>query len=162
MTSPDPALPAFDWIEGGGVTTPLGFVAGGAYAGIKTYGAEPRLDLGLLAVEGDAGVAAGVFTQNAVTGHSVTHDRRVLGARSDVRAIICNSGNANTVTGTQGAADCERMASLAATRFGVTSDQVLVGSTGVIGRMLPMPKLEAALATVEVSRDGGYAFSRAI
>jgi glutamate N-acetyltransferase/amino-acid N-acetyltransferase len=162
MTSPDSALPAFDWIEGGGVTTPLGFVAGGAYAGIKTYGAEPRLDLGLLAVEGDAGVAAGVFTQNAVTGHSVTHDRRVLGARSDVRAIICNSGNANTVTGTQGAADCERMASLTATRFGVTSDQVLVGSTGVIGRMLPMPRLEAALAAVEVSRDGGYAFSRAI
>lgn len=162
MTSSDPALPAFDWIDGGGITTPLGFVAGGVYAGIKTYGADPRLDLGILAIEGANGVAAGVFTQNAVTGHSVTHNRTILASRTDVRAVICNSGNANTVTGTQGAVDCERMAALAGARFGVTSGEVMVGSTGVIGRMLPMAKLEAALATLEVSREGGYAFARAI
>ncbi len=168
MTPPDPvSLPASswidgDWIEGGGVTTPAGFVAGGTYAGIKTYGPEPRLDVGILAAEGAPLVAAGVFTRNAVVGHSVTHDRRILSARSDVRGVVCNSGNANTVTGTQGAADCERMASLAGARFGATSDEVLVGSTGVIGRMLPMDKVEAAVAAVEMSRDGGYAFSRAI
>lgn len=151
-----------DWIEGGGVTTPAGFVAGGTYAGIKTYGPEPRLDVGILAAEGGPLVAAGVFTRNGVVGHSVTHNRRILAARSDVRGVVCNSGNANTVTGTQGAADCERMASLAGARFGVSSDEVLVGSTGVIGRMLPMAKIEAALEAIEATREGGYDFARAI
>src|SRR5690606_6515736 len=103
----------FDWIDGGGVTTPAGFVAGGMYAGIKTYGPEPRLDVGILAAEGDAPlIAAGVFTRNAVTGHPVTHDRRILSATSAVRGAVCNSGNANTATGSQGAEDCTRMAAL--------------------------------------------------
>lgn len=151
-----------DWIEGGGITTPAGFVAGGVYAGIKTYGPEPRLDVGLLAAEDGPCVAAGVFTRNAVVGHPVTHDRRILATRTDIRGVVCNSGNANTVTGTQGAADCERMAALAGARFGASGDEMLVGSTGVIGRMLPMDRIESALATVEVTREGGYDFARAI
>ncbi|MCK9486535.1 MAG: bifunctional glutamate N-acetyltransferase/amino-acid acetyltransferase ArgJ [Dehalococcoidia bacterium] len=168
MSPSDPvSLPAStwidgDWIEGGGITTPAGFVAGGAYAGIKTYGPEPRLDVGLLASESGPCVAAGVFTRNAVVGHPVTHNKRILAARSDVRGVVCNSGNANTVTGAQGADDCQRMASLAGARFGASADEMLVGSTGVIGRMLPMDRVEAALETIEVSREGGTDFARAI
>ena len=165
MTSPltaDGGL-SLDWIDGGGVTTPAGFVAGGAYAGIKTYGPEPRLDVGILAAEGDAPlVAAGVFTQNAVTGHSVTHGRRLLAETSEVRGVVVNSGNANTATGTQGAEDCARMAALAGARIGGTADTVLVGSTGVIGRLLPMDRLASAVEAIELSREGGYDFSRAI
>ena len=165
MTSPltaDGGL-SLDWIDGGGVTTPAGFVAGGAYAGIKTYGPEPRLDVGILAAEGDTPlVAAGVFTQNAVTGHSVTHGRRLLAATSEVRGVVVNSGNANTATGTQGAEDCGRMAALAGARIGGTADTVLVGSTGVIGRLLPMDRLASAVEAIELSREGGYDFSRAI
>ena len=159
MTSPltaDGGL-SLDWIDGGGVTTPAGFVAGGAYAGIKTYGPEPRLDVGILAAEGDTPlVAAGVFTQNAVTGHSVTHGRRLLAATSEVRGVVVNSGNANTATGTQGAEDCARMAALAGARIGGTADTVLVGSTGVIGRLLPMDRLASAVEAIELSREGCY------
>lgn len=162
MTLSATPSPAFDWIDGGGVTTPLGFIAGGTYAGIKTYGEEPRMDLGILGGEGPL-TAAGVFTRNAVTGHSVTHGRRVLAQTRTVRGVVINSGNANTVTGTQGAADCARMAALAAARLGGSDgDEVLVGSTGVIGRMLPMEKVERGVADVALSRDGGYAFARAI
>ncbi|PKN82071.1 MAG: ornithine acetyltransferase [Chloroflexi bacterium HGW-Chloroflexi-9] len=160
MTPSATPSPAFEWIDGGGVTTPLGFVAGGVYAGIKTYGEEPRLDLGILGGEGPL-TAAGVFTRSAVTGHSVTIGRQLLAQTSTVRGVVVNSGNANTVTGTQGAADCERMATLAAARLGADAP-VLVGSTGVIGRMLPMEKVERAIADVTLTRDGGYAFSRAI
>ncbi len=153
----------FDWIDGGGVTTPAGFVAGGIYAGIKTYGSDPRLDVGILAAEGDAPlVAAGVFTKNAVTGHPVTHGRRLLAETSEVRGVVCNSGNANTATGTQGAEDCSRMAELAGARIGGGAASVLVGSTGVIGRMLPMDRVASAIERIELSRDGGYAFARAI
>ncbi|MCA9857071.1 MAG: bifunctional ornithine acetyltransferase/N-acetylglutamate synthase, partial [Dehalococcoidia bacterium] len=165
MTSPltaDGGI-TFDWIDGGGVTTPAGFVAGGIYAGIKTYGSEPRLDVGIIAAEGETPlVAAGVFTKNAVTGHPVTHDRKLLASTSEVRGVVCNSGNANTATGTQGAEDCARMAELAGARIGGDAANVLVGSTGVIGRMLPMDKLAAAIEGIELSREGGYAFSRAI
>jgi glutamate N-acetyltransferase / amino-acid N-acetyltransferase len=154
---------AFDWIDGGGVTTPAGFVAGAAYAAIKTYGPEPRFDVGILAAEGAQPlVAAGVFTRSGVTGHPIGHNRRILGARSDVRGLVCNSGNANTVTGTQGAADCARMAALAGERIGGGVDDVLVGSTGVIGRMLPMDRLADAIAQVDLTRDGGERFARAI
>ena len=165
MTSPltaDGGI-TFDWIDGGGVTTPAGFVAGGIYAGIKTYGSEPRLDVGIIAAEGETPlVAAGVFTKNAVTGHPVTHDRKLLASTTEVRGVVCNSGNANTATGTQGAEDCVRMAELAGARIGGDAGNVLVGSTGVIGRMLPMDKLAAAIEGIELSREGGYAFSRAI
>ncbi|MGE3960222.1 MAG: bifunctional glutamate N-acetyltransferase/amino-acid acetyltransferase ArgJ [Dehalococcoidia bacterium] len=165
MTSPltaDGGI-TFDWVDGGGVTTPAGFVAGGAYAGIKTYGSEPRLDVGILAAEGDTPLlAAGVFTRNAVTGHSVTHGRQLLARTSEVRGVVCNSGNANTATGTRGAADCARMAELAGARIDGDATNVLVGSTGVIGRMLPMDQLASAVERIELSRDGGFAFSRAI
>src|SRR5262249_23771069 len=106
--------------------------------------------------------AAGVFTRNAVTGHSVTHDRRVIAGGQPVRGLVCNSGNANTVTGTQGAEDCASIATMAGARLGATGDEMLVGSTGVSGRMLPMAKMEAAIGSIDLSRDGGYAFSRAI
>ncbi|MDA0815383.1 MAG: bifunctional glutamate N-acetyltransferase/amino-acid acetyltransferase ArgJ [Chloroflexi bacterium] len=165
MTSDSPAGSglAFDWIEGGGITTPAGFVAGGTYASIKTYGPEPRLDVGILAAAGSTPLtASGVFTQNAVVGHSVTHNRRILSERSEVRGVVCNSGNANTVTGMQGAEDCARLATVAGSRIGGGEADVLVGSTGVIGRMLPMDRLEGAVRQIELTADGGGAFARAI
>jgi len=165
MTSPLTADSGalLDWIDGGGVTTPAGFIAGGTYAGIKTYGPEPRLDVGILAAEGETPLtAAGVFTKNAVTGHPVTHDRRLLGETSEVRGVVCNSGNANTATGTQGAEDCGRMAELAGARIDGDASNVLVGSTGVIGRMLPMDRLAKAIEEIALSRDGGYDFARSI
>ncbi len=150
-----------EWIEGGGVTTPGGFVAGGTYANIKTYGEAPRMDVGILAATGSCTVA-GVFTRNAVVGEPVAWDRRVLATERPMRGLVVNSGNANTVTGDQGTRDCARMAELAAEVLGVTADEILVASTGVIGRQMPMDKMEAGIRAVTLAADGGYLFTRAI
>ena len=144
----------------GGVTAPAGFRAGGSYAGIKTYGPEPRLDVGLLVSDRPCTVA-GVYTRNAVVGEPLrlTRERAALGS---ARAIVVNSGNANTATGPQGAADAVRMAALGATALGLEERALLVASTGVIGRPLPMDRIAAGIAAIEPSADGGEAFARAI
>ena len=151
--------PVIEAVEGG-VTAPAGFAAGGAYAGIKTYGPEPRLDVGILAADRECAVA-GVYTRNAVVGEPVRLTRqRVRGGVA--RAIVANSGNSNVATGPRGAEDAVRMAALAAARLGVPEREVLVASTGVIGRPLPMDRIEAGIAAVEVSEAGSEAFARAI
>src|SRR5438552_15167607 len=99
---------ALEWVENGGVTSPLGFVAGAARAGIKTYGPEPRLDLGLLASEHRASVAC-IFTQNRVCGAPVVLCKERL-ASGVGRAVIVNSGCSNVATGERGVADARRMA----------------------------------------------------
>lgn len=149
-----------EWIEGGGLTAPQGFAAGGAYAGIKTHGPEPRLDVGILASDRPAAVA-GLFTRNAVVGEALrlTRERVQSGV---ARAVVINSGNANCVTGEQGVRDALRMAALAAARLGVPVEQVLVGSTGVIGRPLPMDRIERGIAAITATPTGGDEFSRAM
>ena len=153
--------PALEWIDGGTVTTPAGFSAGGIYTGVKTYGEEPRLDLGILLSDRPCEVA-GVLTRNAVTGPAVSRARQLLDAGGPARAITANSGCSNTVTGQQGIRDTKRIAQLTAERFGIETDSIFIGSTGVIGRLLPMPAIEAGIAGVELSEDGGAAFARAI
>jgi glutamate N-acetyltransferase/amino-acid N-acetyltransferase len=148
------------WIEGGGITAPRGFRAGAVYAGIRTYGDEPRFDVGILVSDLPCAVA-GIFTTNAVCGAPVTLDRpRVATGRA--RAIVANSGNANVATGEQGERDAARMAEIAAKVVGVPAEEVLVASTGVIGRLLPMDRLEQAIRSVEPTEDGGMSFNRAI
>jgi glutamate N-acetyltransferase/amino-acid N-acetyltransferase len=153
--------PELHWIDGGTVTTPEGFSAGGIYTGVKTYGDEPRFDLGVL-LSDRACAVAGVLTRNLVCGPAVTRARRLLDGGGPARAIFANSGVSNTVTGQQGARDTERLAVLTAERFGIEADAVFVGSTGVIGRLLPMPPIEEGIGKVELSEDGGHRFARAI
>lgn len=149
-----------EWIEGGGVTSPAGWRAGAIYAGIKSYGPEPRFDLGILASETPCAVA-GVFTRNAIVGPSITltRDRTAGGV---AQALVANSGISNTATGEQGVRDALRMTELAARQAGVDAEHVLVGSTGVIGWPLPMDLIESGIPTIELSADGGTEFSRAI
>jgi glutamate N-acetyltransferase/amino-acid N-acetyltransferase len=148
------------WIEGGGVTTPTGWRAGATYAGVKTYGDEPRVDLGILASDLPCAVA-GVFTKNRVFGPAVALDRARV-ANGSGRAIVANSGCSNTATGEQGERDARRMTALVAARLGVPEDEVFVASTGVIGRAMPMQLIEPAIKAVSLSEDGGDAFARAI
>jgi glutamate N-acetyltransferase/amino-acid N-acetyltransferase len=148
------------WVDGGGVTSPAGWRAGATYAGVKTYGDEPRYDIGILASD-LPGAAAGVFTKNLVHGPAVALDRaRVVNGSG--RAIVANSGCSNTVTGEQGERDARRMTALVAERLGIPEDEVFVASTGVIGRHLPMQLIEPGIAAVTLSVDGGDAFARAI
>lgn len=150
-----------DWIDGGGITSPAGFRAGGIYTGVKGYGEEPRLDLGVLSW-GEPTVVSGVFTNNAVVGEAVIWNRALLSAGRATGALVCNSGNANTVTGEQGTRDTRRMAELTAGKLGLKPEEVLVASTGVIGRLLPMDLIESGIRDVTLAEDGGAAFARAI
>lgn len=150
----------FEWVDGGGITTPLGFAAAAAYAGIKNYGDADRLDLGLLVADRPCSVA-GVFTKNRICGAPVTVCReRVKSGRA--QALIVNSGCSNVAMGERGVRDARAMSELAAQKLGIDAELVLVGSTGVIGRGLPLDKIQAAVPALSPSRDGGAPFARAI
>lgn len=135
-----------------------GYTFAGIVSGLRT---EPdRRDLAVI-ISAAPAAAAGVFTQNRVCAAPVQVSRERL-PRADARAIVVCSGNANACTGDQGLADARRMAQLVARELGCAPEQVLVASTGVIGRPLPMPVLEAGVpkATRE-ARPGRDAFSDA-
>jgi glutamate N-acetyltransferase/amino-acid N-acetyltransferase len=142
----------------GAVTLPKGFLASGVRAGIKEQGE----DVGLVYSESPAS-AAGVFTTNLVKAAPVIVSRsRVPG--STTRAVIVNSGNANACTGEQGMRDAVEMAAHVARLLRVPEGDVLVASTGIIGRRLPMGKISAGIeeAVRSLSADGGINAARAI
>lgn len=143
----------------GSATSPAGYRAGAAYAGIKTYGAG-KLDLGILVSDHPA-TAAGVFTVTRLHGAAIDVDRERLAAGRG-RAVVVNSGNANDSTGEQGVRDAYRMAELAAEAVGLPPEAMFVCHTGVIGHYLPMDKIEAGIEAVELSANGGDDFARAI
>lgn len=140
-------------------TSPKGFLAGATYAGVKTYG-EGKLDLGILVSETPCSVAA-TYTKNVLHSASVDINRAKLAIRP-ARGVVCNAGVANSSTGPRGIEDGYRLAELAAQRVGIPAEESLVCSTGVIGHFLPMDKLEAGMAAIELTSDGGPAFARAI
>src|SRR5262249_16490453 len=118
---------------------PRGFRYSGIHSGLRP---EPeRRDLALVVSDRPAS-AAGVFTQNRVVAAPVKVCRERLPA-ADARGIVICSGNANACTGEQGLADARRMAAIAGEAVGCRAKQILVCSTGVIGRLLPMPTMEA-------------------
>lgn len=143
----------------GGVTAPQGFRAAGLHAGIK----KPSIpDLALVVSDVPAAVAA-VFTQNRVAAAPVLLDRAHLRLGRG-QAIIVNSGNANACTGAQGLADARETAYLVAQGLKVPPRSVFVGSTGVIGQFLPMPKIRKALPGLirRLRRSGGREAATAI
>ncbi|HML97568.1 MAG TPA: bifunctional glutamate N-acetyltransferase/amino-acid acetyltransferase ArgJ [Tepidiformaceae bacterium] len=143
----------------GHATTPRGFVAGAAYAGVKTYG-EGKLDVGILASQLPCTVAA-TYTRNVLHAASVDINRAKLGAAA-ARAVVVNAGVANASTGQRGIADGLRMTELVAEKLGLDASEVLVCSTGVIGHYLPMDKLSAGIAAIRLDGNGGEPFARAI
>lgn len=112
----------------------------GVSCGIKK---DHEKDLALVISE-TAAEAAGVFTKNIVKGHSLKWTMDKI-KNNKVKAIVINSGNANACIGEKGDADAERMAVAAATIASCEKEQVLLGSTGVIGFPLPMEKIEAGI-----------------
>ncbi len=142
-----------------GVTAPQGFQATGIHCGIKKPGV---LDLALV-VSAVSGPIAGVFTKNRVAAAPVILDRLHLRRRRG-RAIIVNSGNANACTGAKGLAAAKTMASLVAKSLAVPVHQVFVGSTGVIGRVLPIDRVKAGISDLmgKLSVDGGDLAAQAI
>jgi glutamate N-acetyltransferase/amino-acid N-acetyltransferase len=145
--------------QDGSVTTPHGFRAGAVYAGIKTPG-PGKLDVGIL-VSDLPTTAAGVFTRNAVKGAPVLVSQEHLKSRA-IRAIVANAGCANVCTGQQGIDDAREMCRLTAEKLGLRVDAVAVCSTGVIGRYLPMERVRAGIAKIDLKADGGLDLARAI
>lgn len=123
------------------IALPKGFRAAGVHCGIK---ADPGvLDLSLFVSDVPA-AAAGVFTQNLVCGAPVKVSRERV-PRGTARGVVINSGNANACTGERGNEDARWMTGQAAAALGCAADDVLVCSTGVIGRFLPREKLAAGI-----------------
>lgn len=142
-----------------GITAPLGFQAAGIHCGIKK---PDLLDLALC-VSNVSGPIAGVFTKNRVVAAPVLLDRHHLRFRRG-RAIIVNSGNANACTGEQGLAAAKTMARAVAEQLSVPVHQVFVGSTGVIGRVLPIDRITAAVPILigRLNISGGEQAAQAI
>ncbi len=116
---------------------PQGFSVSAVKCGVKP--GSDKLDLALFVTETPAS-AAGVFTTNLVCGAPVKVSRSRL-PRGTARGVVINSGNANACTGEQGIRDAEHMTALVARQIGCAADDVLVCSTGVIGRLLPMDRI---------------------
>lgn len=121
---------------------PRGFRASGVKAGIKPSGGA---DLALLIADGPC-AAAGRFTTNRVAAAPVQWCRALVPSDA-IRGIVINAGNANAATGEQGLQNARRMAERAAQALGGAPEQYLVASTGVIGRQLPMDRVEAGIAS---------------
>lgn len=135
----------------GGITAPKGFKAAGVKAGIKKSGKE---DLTVIYSTAPASAAA-VFTTNAFAAAGVQVSRQVA-AKGTARAVVVNSGCANSCTGEQGLADARAMAHQTASLLGLADDEVFVASTGIIGVNLPMAKVAEGIrrAVAALSVEG--------
>lgn len=123
----------------GGVTAPKGFRAIGVAGGIKLSG---RKDISLIVSDVDC-VSAGVFTTNIFKAAPVVVSQEILKKNpTGIRGIVANSGNANCLTGEKGINDARTMAMIVEERMGFAQNTVLVASTGIIGKFLPMEVVE--------------------
>ena len=142
----------------GGVCSAKGFRAAGVAAEIKYKG---RNDVALIVADAPCSAAA-VFTTNKVAAAPVVYDRSVVKG-GKVQAILANSGCANACTGEQGLEDARLSALVTAGELGLDPHHVLVASTGVIGRRLPVDRLLAGMkaATKALGRTGAHGLAAA-
>ena len=128
---------------------PQGFRSGSVAAGLKSTGA---LDLTLIENQGPNFQAAGVFTSNKIVAAPVIWSRQVT-KEGIVRAVVLNSGGANACTGPQGFIDTHRTAEYVAKLLDISSGEIVVCSTGLIGELLPMQKIFVGLDVVSLRMD---------
>ena len=128
---------------------PQGFRSASIAAGLKSTGA---LDLTLIENQGPEFNGAAVFTTNKVVAAPVIWSRQVAKGGL-IRAVVLNSGGANACTGPQGFADTHRTAEHVGQLLNVSSGEVIVCSTGLIGELLPMPKIIAGLNSIAPVMD---------
>jgi glutamate N-acetyltransferase / amino-acid N-acetyltransferase len=123
---------------------PQGFVGAACAAGLKSTGA---LDLTLIENKGPSFFGTAVFTSNKVVAAPVIWSKQVVKDQI-VRAVVLNSGGANACTGPQGFADTHATAELVGDLLEVSSGEVVVCSTGLIGELLPMTKIESGIRSI--------------
>ena len=146
----------------GGVTAAKGFKAACCAAGIRYQG---RTDMAMLYSEAPCAVG-GVFTSNVVKAAPVIWDRKIVQEVKAARAVVVNAGIANAATGKTGMDLCRQTADFTAQALGIPAEQVLLGSTGVIGPNLPIDRITAGVAkmtaTLSDSLEAGTTASKAI
>lgn len=126
----------------GGVTAPKGFFAAGLRAGMKP--GKTNKDMAMIFSQQPA-VVAGTFTRNIVKAAPVLWGQKIVGEQEIVRAVVVNTGIANACTGTQGYENVLKEATLVSEELEIKQEEVLVGSTGVIGQQLPMEAIEKGI-----------------
>ena len=143
----------------GGVCAPLGFKASGVHCGIRKN--KTKEDLALVVSDVMCSAAA-VYTTNKVKGAPILVTKKHL-ENGKARAIICNSGNANTCNA-DGVEKAERMCALTGEYTGIAAEDVIVASTGVIGQILPIEPIEGGMKalTEGLSEQGAANAARAI
>ncbi len=143
----------------GGVCAAKGFLAGGVHCGIRKN--RTKRDIALIVSETPASAAA-VYTQNLVKGAPILVTQKNI-ANGQARAIICNSGNANTCNA-NGIEIAEKMCNLTGAALGIDPTDVVVASTGVIGQPLSIEPIEAHMAELaaSVTPDGSAYAAEAI
>jgi glutamate N-acetyltransferase / amino-acid N-acetyltransferase len=139
---------------------PQGFRSASVAAGLKSTGA---LDLTIIENQGPNFTAATVFTTNKVVAAPVIWSRQVAKG-GVVRAVVLNSGGANACTGPQGFADTHKTAEHVGQTLNISSGEVIVCSTGLIGELLPMPKIIAGIESIvpALSNEGLQTSAQAI
>ena len=147
----------------GGVTAAKGFTASGCMAGVKY---KDRLDMAMVYSKTPC-VSAGTFTKNIVKAAPVLWDKRIVrDGTGPVHAIVVNTGIANAGTGEEGLRLCAETAKKAAEMLGIEQDEVLTGSTGVIGPQLNMDAIlsgvEKLARSLSESREASHQAAKAI
>lgn len=146
----------------GGVTAAKGFKAASTAAGIKY---KDRKDMAMIYSEAPCR-SAGTFTTNVVKAAPVKWDKNQVTGGAAAHAVVINAGIANACTGEEGMEYCSRTAATAAKVLGIPQEGVLVASTGVIGKQLPMDRIEAGIKAMapllEAGPESGTAASKAI
>lgn len=128
----------------GGATAPKGFLASGLNAGIKN---QTKKDMAMV-FSSTPCAAAGVFTTNLVKAAPVKWDKEIVTTSPYVQAVVVNSGIANACTGAEGLGYCADTAAEAAAALNIPKTAVLVASTGVIGKQLPIDKIKSGVTAL--------------
>ncbi len=150
-----------DWQEiNGNITAPKGYQAAGITAGLKPSGLP---DLALILSDVEA-IAAGVFTMTEVRAACVDYCRQRLQQKASTRAILVNSGQANAATGELGWQDAVECAQLLGQSLNISPNDVLLASTGVIGKRIKMEAMRTGIPQVvtALSSEGGDQAARSI
>ncbi|MDC3416888.1 bifunctional ornithine acetyltransferase/N-acetylglutamate synthase [Aquibacillus salsiterrae] len=139
-------------LPNGNITTPKGYTAGGLHCGIR----KSKLDLGWVYSEVPAS-AAGVYTTNLFQAAPLKVTQESIAKENKLQAIVCNSGIANACTGEQGLKDAYEMRQNFANVLGIEEHYAAVASTGLIGELLPMEKINQGIASINDEENAGPA-----
>lgn len=143
----------------GGVTAPKGFLSGGLHCGVRA--SQQKKDLAMIYSQTPC-TAAAVYTQNKVYGAPITVTKNNI-ANGMAQAMICNSGNANTCNA-DGVEKAEAMCQMTAEALGLSPEDIIIASTGVIGAVLPLEPIAKGIKELapQLTTEGGALAAEAI